>query len=159
MCIPRGRAALVDIAHVKNFLRGQQLEVFPSFRVFRVHFDKSRRLALFQHRLRRSEQTVLLGGLFVIALELSHEPLTAFLNALQVREHELSLDDFRIFHRIHAPFDVGYISVFKAAQHMGNRVSFPNIGQKLVAKPLALTCALHKPGNVHKGHSCWNDRL
>ena len=33
---------------------------------------------------------------------------------------------------------------------MNNGVGLPDVGQKLVAKPRALTGALHQTGNVHK---------
>ena len=36
--------------------------------------------------------------------------------------------------------------------HLTNGVSFPNVGQELVAQALSLACTAHQAGNVHKLH-------
>ena len=52
---------------------------------------------------------------------------------------------------------MGHITVFKTAQHMGNRVGFADIGQKLVAQPLTLRGAFDQTGDIHKGHARRDD--
>ena len=42
------------------------------------------------------------------------------------------------------------IFILKAAHHMHNRVAFPDVGQELIAQPLALAGALHQTRNIHK---------
>ena len=48
---------------------------------------------------------------------------------------------------------MGDIAIFKTAQHMGNRINFSDIGEKLIAQSLALGRAAHKPGNINKAQT------
>ena len=44
------------------------------------------------------------------------------------------------------------VGVVEAADHVNDGVGGPDIGQELVAQPLALGGALHQTGDVHKLH-------
>ena len=50
---------------------------------------------------------------------------------------------------------MGDIIIFKAPQHMGNRIDFTNICQELIAQTLALCCAPHEPSNINKFELGW----
>ena len=55
--------------------------------------------------------------------------------------------------------DMGHVAVLKAAQHMGDRVHLADIGQELVAQPLALAGAFDEAGDVDEGHARGDDLL
>jgi len=66
---------------------------------------------------------------------------------------ELKINDFLIPHRINAAVHVNHIAVIKATQHMQNGVGFPDVGEKLVSKPLSLTCSFDQSGDIHDVNS------
>ena len=54
---------------------------------------------------------------------------------------------------IDAALDVGHVGVLEAAQHVGHRVHLADVGQELVAEPLALGGAAHQAGDVDEGEA------
>ena len=52
---------------------------------------------------------------------------------------------------------MGDIVILETAQHMGDGVTFADIGQKLVAKALALAGAFDQPRDIDKGHAGRDD--
>ena len=77
------------------------------------------------------------------------EPL---LDAGQVGQPQLDVDDLPIAHRIDFAHDVLHIGVFEAADHVEYGVDFADIRQELVPQPLSLAGALHQTGDVHELH-------
>ena len=72
----------------------------------------------------------------------------AFLEALEVGEHQLGLDRLRIGDRIDAALDVGHVAAFEAAQHVDDGIDFADVRQELVAKPVALRRSADQAGDV-----------
>ena len=50
--------------------------------------------------------------------------------------------------RVDAALDVGDVALLEAAEHVHDRVDLADIGEELVAQPLALRGAAHQPGDV-----------
>ena len=98
-------------------------------------------------------------GLFVATAYLTHDVLQALFDAFEVREHQLGFNGFSVSHGIYSPLNVGHVTIFKAAQNMCNRIDFTDVCEELIAQPLALGRAFHKPGDIDKGHAGWNDLL
>jgi uncharacterized glyoxalase superfamily protein PhnB len=111
------------------------------------------RPAVGQRRLRGGQQPVGLHRLAVAALQLADKPGAALLDAFEIGQHQLGVDGVGIGQRVDPTLDMGDIVIGKAAQHMGDRIDLADIGQELVAQPLALRGALHQPGNIDKGDS------
>ena len=59
------------------------------------------------------------------------------LQAFQIGQHQLCFDRFCVADRIDRAVNMGYLTL-EAAQHVDDGVDLANIGQKLVAQPLAL---------------------
>jgi hypothetical protein len=57
------------------------------------------------------------------------------------------------------PVHMGDVVILEAAQHMGDGVAFADVGQELVAEPLALGRALDQTRDVDKGHPRGDDLL
>ena len=77
-------------------------------------------------------------------MEVGNAPL----EAVEVREHQLGFDGFRIGDRVDAPLDVRYVAAFEAAQDVNDRIDLADIGEELVAEAFALTGAADEAGDV-----------
>ncbi len=77
---------------------------------------------------------------------------------LDVGDHELGLDRVGIRNRIDSAIHMDHIAILETAQDMGDGIDFADVGEKLVAKALALGGALDQTGDVHEGHP-GRDRL
>ena len=94
------------------------------------------------------ELLVALGGF----LRLVHPAL----HHVQIRHDQLHVDGLDVSHRVYRDVGAGVrhhvhdILIVEAADHMDDGIGFPDVGQKLVAKPRALTGALHQTGDVHE---------
>jgi hypothetical protein len=105
------------------------------------------------------QQALLLHRLLVAAAHLAHEVLQPLLDAFQIGQHQLGLDGLGVGHRVDAALDMGDVAILETAQHMGDGVDLADIGEELVAQPLALGRALHQPGDVDEGHPRRDDLL
>ncbi len=92
---------------------------------------------------------------FRLLLERGPSPLQAF----EIGEHQLGLDCFGVGDRIDAALDMGDVVILEAAKHIGDCVDLADVGQKLVAEPLAFRGAAHEAGDIHEGQPGWNCRL
>ena len=72
---------------------------------------------------------------------------------------KLKVNNFLIPDRIHTAVNVDDIAIIKTTQHMEDRVSFPNIGQKLVAKSFAFAGSFDKASYINNIHSGGNHTL
>jgi hypothetical protein len=75
----------------------------------------------------------------------------ALLEAFEVGQHQLGLDDLEIRDRVDTVLDVGDVVVDEAAGDEGHGVAVADIGQELVAQALALGRAAHQAGDVDEG--------
>src|SRR5207245_9846366 len=66
----------------------------------------------------------------------------------QLGERCLDGDDVVIADGIERPHDVDDIGVLEATDHMDDGVHFADVGEELIAQPLALRGALHEAGDV-----------
>lgn len=150
-------APLINVANVKHRLCGEKLEQLPGALILFIHLDHARGLAIFKCGQCGAQKAILLGGLFIPAAQLAHQPLKALFDAFDVGEHQLGFDNFGILNRIDPAFHMGNIAIFKAAQHVGDGIHFADICEKLVAQPFAFAGAFYKAGDVYKRHPGWND--
>ena len=70
----------------------------------------------------------------------------------QIRQEQFGVNNFNIPHRIQSRGDMRDILGLEAAHHVDQQIHVPDMGQKLVAQPLALAGALDEPGDVHEFH-------
>jgi hypothetical protein len=54
---------------------------------------------------------------------------------------------------------MGHVAILETAQHMGDGVDLADIGEELVAEPLALGRALHEARDIDEGHPRGDDLL
>ena len=93
---------------------------------------------------------VALGGLLGL--------VDAALHHLHVGHDQLDVDDGDVSRRVHGHVGAGVghhvhdVLVVEAADHMDDGVTFPDVGQKLIAQALALAGALDQTGDVHEFH-------
>ena len=75
----------------------------------------------------------------------------AALQAVEIGEHQLGLDRLDVGDRVDAALHMGDVAVLEAAHHMGDGVDLADVGEELVAEPLALRGAAHEAGDVDEG--------
>ena len=69
---------------------------------------------------------------------------------VQIRENQFQVDGLNIPGRADFAVYVDDLGAFETADHMDDGVHFPDVGQKLVAEPLAFGGAFHQTCNIHK---------
>src|SRR3546814_9325422 len=69
--------------------------------------------------------------------------------ALKVREHQLRFDGFRVGDGIDLAFDMGDVIIDEAAEHMHDRIHFPDIGEELIAQTLSPGGTAHQRSEEH----------
>ena len=83
----------------------------------------------------------------------------AGLYCFEVFELELEVDYLLVAHRVNGAVDVCYVIVVEAAEHMQYGIGFADVGQELIAQPLALGSALHQSGDIDNLHRSRHHRL
>ena len=86
--------------------------------------------------------------LLVALLSLLDEIGDAFLQAFQVGEHQLGLDRLRVGDGVDLALDMRDVAVLETAQDVDDRVHLADVGEELVAEPLALGRAADEAGDV-----------
>ena len=76
--------------------------------------------------------------------------LALLLQRLEILELQLGVDHFLVAQRVHRPVDVHHVRILEAAQHVRDRVHLADVGEELVAEPLAFRGAAHQPGDVQE---------
>ena len=72
------------------------------------------------------------------AVEVARQPHQAVgVDATQVRLHEAARDRLGVGDRIDTSLHMGHVVILEAAKHIGDCVDLADIGQELVAEPLA----------------------
>ena len=138
LAVAGGRLGLLDVADVKHGLRGQQLQHAPLLLVVGRNRHRARRLARVQGSQSGAQKPVLIQRILIAAPQLFAQRRQPPLNALHIGQHEFGLNRLGIGDRINPALDMGDVAIFKTAQHMGNGITFADIGEKLVAQALTL---------------------
>ncbi len=137
------RRVLIDIADVQSRLGREQLEHAPGFLVVFGDLGRTRGTSgveLFEGQVRQPKRRY---AFLIAALGPLLQVDDAFLEALQVGQHQLGLDDVEIGEWVDPAFDVGDVGVLEAAGDEGHGVTVADRGQELVAQALALGRAAH----------------
>ena len=122
----------------------------PVFVAVEKHLDPGAgQLAAVQVLLERGEKVHLMLKL-LITLQGLRGFFHPALHHLQVRHHQLHVDDVDVPPGVRAALHVNDVLVVKAADHVDDGVGLPDVGQELVAQALALAGALHQSGDVHE---------
>ena len=124
-----------------------------------VHLHHPCRLALAQQRQRALHQRQDGLGLLVPGGGALGDADDALLQRLQVGQHQFGVDDLGIAHRVDAALHMRHVRILEAAHDVRDGIGLADIGQELVAQPLALGGAAHEAGNVHEGEAGGNDLL
>ena len=119
---------------------------------FRLALGETRGLAFAQasRSARLTRSSVSLASLS-LAFGFLLRASTRRFEAVEIGQHQFGFDDFDVGNRIDAAFDMGDVVVLEAAQHMGDGVDLADIGEKLIAEPLAFRRAAHQAGDVDEG--------
>ena len=146
----RGRhlvAALVDVRDEEDGLRRQGMDRLGAVHL-RRHRDGPRRAP----RLQRGDEVAqpgLLGhGGAVAAPRRADDALQAALGLLEVGEDELGLDRLDVAPGVDVALGVDDVRVVVGAHDVDDRVDLADVGQELVAQPLALVRAAHQARDV-----------
>ncbi len=98
------------------------------------------------------EQGKFRPGVLLAALgELGHAQDAAF-DGLEIRQRQLGVDDVDVTQRIDVAADVHDVVVLETAHHHADGIGLADVGEKLVAQPLALRGAGDQPGDIDEFH-------
>ncbi len=125
---------------------------------FGLALDEPRRLAVAQQRERPIDQIERLLRLLVAALGFFAQAVDAPLQTVEIGQHQFGLDRLDIGDRVDAALDVRDVGILEAAHHVGDGVDLADIGEELVAEPLAFGSAAHQAGDVDEGQPRRHDR-
>ena len=87
-------------------------------------------------------------GVLVLAAGALDQRVLLPLQALEIGQQQLGLDQLGIAERVDPALDMGDVRVLEAAQHVQDRVDLADGAQELVAQPLALGGAADEAGDV-----------
>ena len=124
------------------------MQVVYRFAVLLVEFDGPGAFALFERRFVAREDVEQPFGRLVARGGLLAHLADAALDRFEVLELEFRVDDLLVAHRVDRSVHMRDVVVLEAAQHVDDRVRLADVGQKLVAQPLAFGRALDQTGYI-----------
>ena len=143
-----GGGGLFDIGGVEHRLRGHQAQLAQRHHGVVVGLERAYGPAFAQGRQRRLHDGELGLRVLVAALRLLASRIDALLEAVEIGQHQLGLDRLGVAHRIDPALDVGHVGILETAQHVHDGVDLADVGEELVAQPLALRGAAHQAGDI-----------
>ena len=149
MFVTRHGALLIDVADVEHRFVGQQVQVGDQLAVLFLELHGPGAQPLLQDGLVLQQDLHRTFGLLVPA----HDSLLlglgkAVLDGFEVLELQLGIDDTLVAHRVDRTIDMGNVIVLETTEHMNNGVRVADVGQKLVAQPLAFRGTFHQSGDI-----------
>ncbi len=148
MSISVGSVLFLDIAGIEHRFCRQQVELAKGRHVAGSHRHRARGLPLAQgrqHRLHHRE--LLFGVLFALTGALFNRLNPAF-DALEIGKQKFGHHRFRVPDGIDRALDMGDVVVVETTQHHNDGVHLADIGEKLVAQPLALGGATYQARDI-----------
>ena len=149
-----GRRCLIHIAHVHDGLVGKEIEVFCHLLflgVFR-HYGAAGQALLQGFPITEQEREEFPGFFVSAGGGLFLHLLDAVFHRFQVFYLEFGIHHFLVTHRVYGAIYMHDIVVVEATEHVQDGVGLADVGQELVAQPLALGSALHQAGDIHNLH-------
>mgnify|MGYP001377253430 CR=1 FL=1 len=158
------QVVLVHVHDVKDFLGGDEAEALEHFLLLGiVDLDGAGRLAAFERGLELLEHLVAGHLLGLAALGGSLGLGERALDGLEVGEHQFRGDDLDVADGIDGARDVDDVLAAggfgEAADDLQNGVHLADVGEELVAQPLALAGPLDDARDVHEPERRGNDLL
>ena len=146
---------LVDVKHIDKRLRGQQPEFANRLG---VEARRRERLTVVQ-KLLCGERGLQHDRLGALRLDFLLEADDRLLEGLQVGENELGIDGLHVGGRVDFAVDVHDIRIGESTDDLRDRVRLADVGEKLVAEPLADGRALDDSRDVDEGDRSGEDAL
>jgi hypothetical protein len=149
------RVGLVDVGDVEDLLGRDQAEALQDLHLLGVaDAERADRLAGLQ-RVVAALQHVDRRLQLLVVRRLLLEAVERGLHRLEIGEQELGVDRLDVADRVDVAVDVHDVRVLEAADHVEDRVDLADVGEELVAEPLALARAAHDARDVddadHRG--------
>ena len=142
--------AFGEVGYINGLFQGQQIAGADEGHVLVAAVKGAGQLALVQVLQQGGEDLGLVEEPLVAALGRLLALVDAPLHHLNVRHHQLQIDDVNVPQGIGGALHVGDVGILKAANHMDNGISGTDVAQEFVAQTLALGGPLHQSGNVYK---------
>ena len=140
--------ALVDVGDEQHRLGGERAEQAERVGGVVGRRDQAGGTAGLEHFDQRPQPCLLGDGVAVATAGLAHDPLEPALGLLEVGEHQLGLDRLDVGDRIDAAVGMDDPRVLVRPHDVHDRVGLADVGQELVAEPLAAVGAGDEPGDV-----------
>ncbi len=153
------KAFFVNVGDVHGGLEGQQGQFFELLGLIVIQGKAAKGLGFVEVRQDLFHQGFHLDGVFVLAFGGFGEALQGFLAGFQISQSQFGVDHIDIFGGVDLAFNVNHVLVFKAANHMGDRIGLTDIGEEFVTKAFTLGGASYQASNIDKFHGGRNHAL
>ena len=117
-----------------------------------VEHDAARGLAVLERREQLLEPVTARDRGFLVRLRGAFGALEHLLHGVEVRQHQLRVDDLDVVQRVHLARHVRDVVVFEATHEMRDCVRLADVREELVAEALALRRALDEARDVDELH-------
>ena len=147
-----GELVGVEVEHIDERLGGQQRQ-FPKFAG--IHPSGEECLPAIEHLAgalsrRQHRRPFLVHAGFLL------QPRNRLLQGLQISQDQFGVDRLYVRRGVHRTVDVHHIGIIEHADHLADGVGLADVGQELVAEPLALTGTAHDACDVDETHGGGN---
>ena len=139
---------LGHVGDVHHGLGRDQVQLLQDLGLALGQHDGARGLAVLERRQQHLQGIAARDSRLVVGLRRLLRSLMDLLHRVQVREHQLGVDDLDVVQRIDLARDVHDVVVHEAAHEVRDRMRLANVREELVAQPLALRCALDEARDV-----------
>ena len=150
--VARDNMLVIGVADVDDRLHGNQVQIIQQVLLLVGQIHQPDCLAILQvllHLLHQGQVNAhLLLQIALCGTCQLHILGHAVGYRLQIGQRQLGVDRVDIAGRVNLVVDVDDIRILEATYHVGDDPYLADVGQKLVAKPLALAGALDETGNI-----------
>ena len=145
-------AVLGDVGDVQHRLGGQQVQFAQPGAGVAVQGQRAHRGAGLQAFAHLPKQCHEGDGILVPGARHAADAVGGPLHGVEVGQGEFGVDDLDVIGGRHLARHVHDVAVPKAAHHVGDGMGLANVGQELVAEPLALGGAGDQAGDIDEFH-------
>src|SRR6185503_3979988 len=127
---------LGDVRDVHDRLRRDEVQLVPHVGFALAERYAARGLAVLERREQLLQRVAARDGRLLVRLRVALGALIDLLHRLEVREHELRVDDLDVVQRVDLARNVHDVVVLEAAHEVRDRVRLADVREELVAEPL-----------------------
>jgi hypothetical protein len=152
-------SVLQHVGHVHHRLQGEQEQVADQRFLFIVQAQRTAGLAVVEAGLQLLQHGLAGDRVLLARLGGTLGAVQRLLHAFQIGQRQLGVDGVDVRDRVDPVVDVDDVVVLEAADHVGDRIHFPDMRQELVAQAFTTGRAGHQACDIDEFHGSRDDLL